>query len=123
MEYLKRHKISLHIQQTPWEPKFWFANTLTSQQSAPSGAAISRSISDTSQITYPLDSVESHMTHITYNVLLEACQRDKDGVMVDVGAGAGWYSILAGMLGCRCAGLLPAADATPVYGAGIEPIV
>lgn len=30
-----------------------------------------------------------------------------EGLMLDVGAGFGWYSLLAGMLGCRCVQLVP----------------
>eukprot|EP00878_Enallax_costatus_P016087 GHUV01016868.1.p1 GENE.GHUV01016868.1~~GHUV01016868.1.p1 ORF type:complete len:556 (+),score=129.98 GHUV01016868.1:295-1962(+) len=104
VEYLRRNNIPLATQQSPWEPKFHFANTpVSSHKSASKGTNRGASHS----ISNPGGFEESAITHITYQVLRDLCRQGKEGVMVDVGAGAGWYSILAGRLGCRVIAMEP----------------
>jgi hypothetical protein len=71
---------------------------------------------DLSTHYHNLGTVEPLMSHIAYHVLHAPCQKGSSsisqpvgataaaaagGLMLDVGANFGWYSIMAAMLGCR----------------------
>jgi hypothetical protein len=69
---------------------------------------------DLSTHFYSLGTVEPLISHIAYHVLHAPCQKGGSsmgqqggkaaaagGLMLDVGANFGWYSIMAAMLGCR----------------------
>jgi hypothetical protein len=82
---------------------------------------------DTSKDFAGFSTLEQRLSHVAYHVLHAPCQQGAaadssssssdggstaaqqheeqaqaaEGLMLDVGAGFGWYSLMAGMLGCR----------------------
>eukprot|EP00775_Hariotina_reticulata_P012528 gene12528-12661_t len=55
-----------------------------------------------------LGSMEARLSHIAYHVLHRPCQKARNGVMLDVGAGFGWFAVMAGMMDCRVIAWEPA---------------
>lgn len=96
MEFLRQANVSVLTRQSVYDPKFHFAYT----------ALNSDSKHDTNWQFHNLGVMDLVMTQITYHVLHDVCKKPGGGMMVDVGAGSGWFSILAGMLGCRLGPML-----------------
>ncbi|KAF6258050.1 hypothetical protein COO60DRAFT_1701519 [Scenedesmus sp. NREL 46B-D3] len=102
IEYLRRANLTVLARRSALEPLVYFAVTDPAHDL------------DLSTHFHNLGTVEPLMSHIAYHVLHAPCQKGSSstgqhsrtaaaggGLMLDVGANFGWYSIMAAMLGCR----------------------
>lgn len=89
IEYLRKANLTVFTKRSMLEPLVYFAYTDPAHDI------------DLSTHFSALGTVEPLLSHIAYHVLHGPCKREGEGVMLDVGANFGWYSVMAAMLGCR----------------------
>lgn len=117
IEFLRQHNLTVLTKKAAFEPHFHFAFTDP------------RHDIDASKDFAGFSTLEQRLSHIAYHVLHGPCQQGaeagtssssssssdnvqegqqqqqqqgvSEGLVLDVGAGFGWYSLMAGMLGCR----------------------
>ncbi|GBG00148.1 hypothetical protein Rsub_12839 [Raphidocelis subcapitata] len=88
IEFLRRRGIEVRSRTTAYRPKFTFAYTNPAHDVDVSASASATGV------------VEASISHIFYHVLHGPCSVTGRGLFVDVGANFGWYSLLAGAMGC-----------------------
>jgi hypothetical protein len=89
VEYLRQQQLVMLTRRSTLDPPFYLAYTDPAHD-----VGFSHNFNG-------LGSFEARLSHVAYHLLHRPCHRTGSGVVLDVGAGFGWYAVMAGMMGCR----------------------